>query len=114
MRRIRNAALVLCLFILYCVLLSQGLKANALSTIVARWRRFHLSAPLQSSRRLGVRGKATQATKDSPIGKGHRAVTDCECEEVTDRVSRRNGKRESGYGFDLRFGNPAFERNGRQ
>jgi len=30
--RIRNAALVLCLFILYCVLLSQGLKANALST----------------------------------------------------------------------------------
>jgi hypothetical protein len=33
-RRIRNAVLVLCLFILYCVLLSQGLKANALSTLV--------------------------------------------------------------------------------
>ena len=32
MRRIRNAGLVLCLFILFCVLLSQGLKANALST----------------------------------------------------------------------------------
>jgi predicted PurR-regulated permease PerM len=31
-RRIRSAILVLCLFILYCVLLSQGLKANALST----------------------------------------------------------------------------------
>jgi predicted PurR-regulated permease PerM len=31
-RRIRSATLVLCLFILYCVLLSQGLKANALST----------------------------------------------------------------------------------
>ena len=34
MRRIRKAALVLCLFILYCVLLSQGLKANALSTFL--------------------------------------------------------------------------------
>jgi len=33
-RRARNAGLVLCLFILYCVLLSQGLKANALSTLV--------------------------------------------------------------------------------
>ena len=32
MSRAKNAALVLCLFILYCVLLSQGLKANALST----------------------------------------------------------------------------------
>jgi hypothetical protein len=31
-KRIRKAALVLCLFVLYCVLLSQGLKANALST----------------------------------------------------------------------------------
>jgi hypothetical protein len=31
-RRLRNAGLVLCLFTLYCVLLSQGLKANALST----------------------------------------------------------------------------------
>ena len=28
MRRAKNAGLVLCLFILYCVLLSQGLKAN--------------------------------------------------------------------------------------
>ena len=34
MRRIRNGALLLCLFILYCVLLSQGLKANALSTLL--------------------------------------------------------------------------------
>jgi hypothetical protein len=33
-RRIRNATLVLCLFILYCVLLSQGLKANALSNLL--------------------------------------------------------------------------------
>ena len=33
MRRARNAGLVLCLFTLYCVLLSQGLKANALSTL---------------------------------------------------------------------------------
>jgi hypothetical protein len=31
-RRIRKAALVLCLFTLYWVLLSQGPKANALST----------------------------------------------------------------------------------
>ena len=31
MRRAKNATLVLCLFILYCVLLSQGLKASAVS-----------------------------------------------------------------------------------
>ena len=33
MRRAKNVGLVLCLFTLYCVLLSQGLKANALSTL---------------------------------------------------------------------------------
>jgi hypothetical protein len=33
-RRARTAGLVLCLFILNCVLLSQGLKANALSTLL--------------------------------------------------------------------------------
>jgi hypothetical protein len=32
MKRAKNAALVLCLFIVYCVLLSQGLKASAAST----------------------------------------------------------------------------------
>jgi hypothetical protein len=31
MRQARNGALVLCLFVLYCVLLSQGLKASAAS-----------------------------------------------------------------------------------
>ena len=31
MNRAKNATLVLCLFVLYCVLLSQGLKANAAS-----------------------------------------------------------------------------------
>ena len=29
MKRAKHAALVLCLFVLYCVLLSQGLKASA-------------------------------------------------------------------------------------
>ena len=29
MRRAKNATLVLCLFVLYCVLLSQGLRASA-------------------------------------------------------------------------------------
>ena len=33
MKRSKNAGLVLCLFTLYCVLLSQGLKANAFSTL---------------------------------------------------------------------------------
>ena len=32
MRHAKNAMLVLCLFVLYCVLLSQGLKASAAST----------------------------------------------------------------------------------
>jgi len=32
MRRARNAGLVFCLFILYCVVLSQGLKATPLSS----------------------------------------------------------------------------------
>ena len=31
MKRAKQAALVLCLFVLYCVLLSQGLKASAAS-----------------------------------------------------------------------------------
>jgi len=31
MRKAKNGTLVLCLFVLYCVLLSQGLKANAAS-----------------------------------------------------------------------------------
>jgi hypothetical protein len=32
MRHAKNGALVLCLFVLYCVLLSQGLKASAASS----------------------------------------------------------------------------------
>jgi hypothetical protein len=32
MKHARDATLVLCLFVVYCVLLSQGLKANAVST----------------------------------------------------------------------------------
>ena len=32
MKRAKDATLVLCLFIVYCVLLSQGLKASAVST----------------------------------------------------------------------------------
>ena len=31
MKRAKHSALVLCLFVLYCVLLSQGLRANAAS-----------------------------------------------------------------------------------
>ena len=31
MKRAKDATLVLCLFVVYCVLLSQGLKANAVS-----------------------------------------------------------------------------------
>jgi len=34
MRHAKNGALVLCLFVLYCVLLSQGLKASAASAFV--------------------------------------------------------------------------------
>ena len=33
MKRAKQAALVLCLFVLYCVLLSQGLKASAASAL---------------------------------------------------------------------------------
>ena len=32
MKRAKNATLVLCLFVLYCVLLSQGLKASPAGT----------------------------------------------------------------------------------
>jgi len=31
MKRVRDATLVVCLFVLYCVMLSQGLKASAAS-----------------------------------------------------------------------------------
>ena len=34
MKRAKDAALLVCLFVLYCVLLSQGLKASAASTFL--------------------------------------------------------------------------------
>jgi hypothetical protein len=55
-RRIRKAALVLCLFILYCVLLSQGLKANALSTFLGAMAAVPLTVHLYNRAWSGVVG----------------------------------------------------------
>jgi hypothetical protein len=62
-RRIRSATLVLCLFILYCVLLSQGLKANALSTFFGALAAVPLTVHLYNRLLPGV--VETKAQRDS-------------------------------------------------
>ena len=61
MKRAKDATLVVCLFVLYCVLLSQGLKASAASAFfgalaavpltVHLYRRLWPSAPDEGRRR---------------------------------------------------------------
>jgi hypothetical protein len=46
MRHAKNGALVLCLFVLYCVLLSQGLKASAASAFFGALAAVPLTAHL--------------------------------------------------------------------
>lgn len=95
MRRARNAGLVLCLFTLYCVLLSQGLKANGLSTLVGAlaavpltvhlYRRVIPAAVSRSddSRRSGTAGReisdssegAERASPPAPSGTGYTPIS---------------------------------------
>jgi hypothetical protein len=60
-RRFRNAALVLCLFILYCVLLSQGLRANALSTFLGASAAVPLTLHLYNRARSELVGTTPQS-----------------------------------------------------
>ena len=40
MKRAKDATLVVCLFVLYCVMLSQGLKASAASAVFGALPRY--------------------------------------------------------------------------
>src|ERR1700683_2131238 len=72
MKRAKNATLVFCLFIVYCVLLSQGLKASAASAFfgalaavpltVHIYRRFW---PLPIERDGGEHGLHRHASRDA-------------------------------------------------
>lgn len=76
MRRIRKAALVLCLFILYCVLLSQGLKANALSTFLGALAAVPLTVHLYNRAWSGAVG--TPKSDGQQYGPRRRGVPDSE------------------------------------
>jgi hypothetical protein len=64
MRHAKNSTLVLCLFVVYCVLLSQGLKANAASAFLGALAAVPLTVhlyrrlwPLQVERDAGARSE---------------------------------------------------------
>ena len=62
MRNAKNATLVLCLFVLYCVLLSQGLKASAASAFFGALAAVPLTVHLYH--RCGLRRSATSTGDD--------------------------------------------------
>ena len=76
MKRIRKVGLVLCLFIVYCVLLSQGLKANALSTFLGALAAVPLTVHLYNRVWSGVVG--TPQSDGQQSGPKRRGVPDSE------------------------------------
>ena len=64
MKRAKDATLVLCLFVVYCVLLSQGLKANAVSVFFGALAAVPLTVHLY--RRLWPSPPETDAGRRAP------------------------------------------------
>ena len=89
MRRIRNATLVLCLFILYCVLLSQGLKANPLSTFCGALAAVPLTVHLYNRVWPGV--VETKPQRDSQQY-GSRGVSPSDSEGARSRLNSAERK----------------------
>ena len=81
MNRFKNAILVFCLFVLYCVLLSQGLKANGASTFFGAlaavpltvhlyqriWPPARIGGEQRQSRGFAARCEAEQAVTGSGL-----------------------------------------------
>jgi hypothetical protein len=72
MKRAKNATLVFCLFIVYCVLLSQGLKAGAVSAFFGALAAVPLTVhlyrrlwPLPPEKDAGDRGPRQRLGRDA-------------------------------------------------
>jgi hypothetical protein len=72
MKRAKDAALVICLFVVYCVLLSQGLKASAASTFFGALAAVPLTVhvyrrlwPLRPEKDGSERGQRSALGRDS-------------------------------------------------
>ncbi len=87
MKRAKNATLVVCLFIVYCVLLSQGLKASAVSTFFGALAAVPLTAHLY--RRLWPSPPEKGATERAPRQLVRRNSAEAEPECGPDRADGR-------------------------
>jgi hypothetical protein len=72
MNRAKNATLVFCLFVVYCVLLSQGLKASAVSAFFGALAAVPLTVhiyrrcwPLPPEKESGERGPRQHIRRDA-------------------------------------------------
>lgn len=68
MKRAKNAALVLCLFVLYCVLLSQGLKASTASAFFGALAAVPLTVHLYHRVWPPSNGKSGRRRADERVG----------------------------------------------
>jgi hypothetical protein len=80
MTRAKDATLVLCLFVVYCVLLSQGLKANAVSAFFGALAAVPLTVHLY--RRLWPSPLEKEAGKRTPRQPARRATAEGEKENT--------------------------------
>ena len=78
MKRAKDATLVLCLFVVYCVLLSQGLKASAVSALFGALAAVPLTVHLY--RRLWPSPPEKDAGKRTPHQPARRATAEGEKE----------------------------------
>ena len=80
MKRAKDATLVLCLFVVYCVLLSQGLKASAVSAFFGALAAVPLTVHLY--RRLWPSPPEKDAGKRTPRQPARRATAEGEKENT--------------------------------
>ena len=80
MKRAKDATLVLCLFVVYCVLLSQGLKANAVSAFFGALAAVPLTVHIY--RRLWPSPPETGAGKSAPRQLARRNAAEGEKEDT--------------------------------
>jgi hypothetical protein len=89
MKRAKNATLAFCLFVVYCVLLSQGLKAGAVSAFFGEVAAVPLTVHLY--RRLWPSPPEKNAGDRGPRQRVRRDAVEAEPECVPGRVDGRVG-----------------------
>ncbi len=92
MRSAKDATLVFCLFVVYCVLLSQGLKANAASAFFGALAAVPLTVHLY--RRLLPFPPAKDGRERGPRPRVRRDAAEAEPEFAPSRVDGRDGHTE--------------------